>query len=126
MDNKELEAILKDRFQTLRHPAGDPKLVADIMAQVSTLEQAPAATPRAETEIALPAAGITLHWVLLLALLLGGGIFLFSLQSLPVERLLEHLQLTLPGGYSEMVSVLILPLLAVLGSLPVAWLMLED
>ena len=119
MDNKELDSILKNKFQSLRQSQGDVNLVPDIMAQVATLTQV-------DAESKPVAARIGLNWILLLAVLVGGGIFALSLQSLPLERLTELLPATLLGGYTSVVTALIIPVVAAAGLMPVAWLMLED
>ena len=119
MDNKELDNILKNKFQSLRRAEGDVNLVPDIMAQVATL-------PQVDPEPSPFAPRMGLNWILLLAVLVGGGIFALSLQALPLERLTELLPATLLGGYTSVVTALIVPFVAAAGLMPVAWLMLED
>ena len=119
MDNKELDSILKNKFQSLQRPEDDVNLVPDIMAQVATL-------PQVDAQSNPVAPRIGLNWILLLAVLVGGGIFALSLQSLPLERLTELLPATLLGGYTSVATALIVPFVAAAGLMPVAWLMLED
>lgn len=119
MDNKELDSILKNKFQSLQRPEGEVNLVSDIMAQVATL-------PQVDPESSAVRSAIGLNWILLFAVLFGGGIFALSLQSLPLERLAELVPVTLLGDYTSVVAALIVPLVAVAGLMPVAWLMLED
>ncbi|MCR9258413.1 MAG: hypothetical protein NXH95_01730 [Pseudomonadaceae bacterium] len=119
MDNKELDAILKNKFQSLQRADSDVNLVRDIMAQVETL-------PQVEAELPGFAPHIGRNWILLLAVLVGGVVFALSLQSFPLEQFTQLLPANLLGGYSSIATALVVPLIAVAGLLPVAWLMLED
>jgi len=119
MDNKELDKVLKNKFQSLQHPGDDVNLVREIMAQVETL-------PQIEAEPLGPSSRIGLNWILLLAVLIGGAVFALSLQSFPLEQFTQLLPVNLLGGYTAIAAALIVPLIAVAGLMPVAWLMLED
>ena len=119
MDNKELDKVLKNKFQSLQHPEGDVNLVREIMAQVETL-------PQVEVEPISLTPRIGLNWILLVAVLVGGAFFALSLQSFPLEQFTQLLPENLLGGYTSLAATLIVPLIAVAGLMLVAWLMLED
>lgn len=119
MDNKELDKVLKKKFQSLHRSEGEVNLASQIMAQVKTL-------PQVEAEPKDLASRIGRNWILLLAVLVGGAFFALSLQSFPLEQFTQLLPVNLLGSYSSIAAALIVPLIAVAGLMPVAWLMLED
>ena len=119
MDNKRLDQILKQKFQSLQDTGTQPTLVPDIMAQVAAL-------PDVALEQTPVKDGIGSHWIVLLGALIGGTIFALSLQALPAELLTALLPLTLLGGYAHTFTALLVPLVATAALTPVAWLMLED
>ena len=120
MDNKELDAILVSKFNSLKDPASESSgasLVPDAMARItagadSDLESAPSTGSQ--------------DWVLAFAWLLGALVCVPSLQAIDVQGVLNLIPLELFGSYAQTIASLALPLLGLLVMLPIAWLVIED
>ena len=120
MDNKELDAILVSKFNSLKDPASESSgasLVPDAMARI---------TAGADSELeSAPSTG-SHDWVLAFAWLLGALVCVPSLQAIDVQGVLNLIPLELFGSYAQTIASLALPLLGLLVMLPIAWLVIED
>ena len=131
IDNKELDAILASKFNSLKDPvsvnsessgassdaSSGASLVPDTMARIAA---------GADSELEATSKAGSHDWVLAFAGLLGALVCVPSLQAIDVQGVLNLIPLELFGSYAQTIASLALPLLGLLVMLPIAWLVIED